>query len=167
MPAPGRLAGSLGPGKDPGRHRAAADSGRSGSVTLFGWPASPSAGGRQRPVARLPVPDGGIVISTRSKTGTTWVQAICALTWRGQMRRLARRLGMSVPAPAWPALVQAATFDGMKASAEKSVPTARIFESDAAFFRRGTSGPRDPQRRGDRRYAGSTAAAPVVLAVPA
>jgi hypothetical protein len=58
----------------------------------------------------------------------------------GQMRRLARQLGITVPAPAWPALVQAATFDRMKASADTLVPTAGILHSNAAFFRRGTSG---------------------------
>jgi hypothetical protein len=58
----------------------------------------------------------------------------------GQMRRLARRLGMTVPGPAWPVLVQAATFGSMKASADNFVPTAGILKSNAAFFRRGTSG---------------------------
>jgi hypothetical protein len=36
----------------------------------------------------------------------------------------ARWLGITVPGPAWLALVQAATFDSMKASADNFVPTA-------------------------------------------
>jgi aryl sulfotransferase len=58
----------------------------------------------------------------------------------GQMRRIADRLGVDVPERAWPALVQAATFTAMKSSADQFVPTAGIFKSNAAFFRRGTSG---------------------------
>jgi aryl sulfotransferase len=58
----------------------------------------------------------------------------------GQMRWLARQLGIAVKEQDWPALVRAATFDSMRASAERLVPTAGIFKSDAAFFRRGTSG---------------------------
>jgi aryl sulfotransferase len=58
----------------------------------------------------------------------------------GQMRRLAGRLGIAVPEGTWPALVQAATFEAMRSRAEQFVPTAGLFKSDAAFFRRGTSG---------------------------
>jgi hypothetical protein len=58
----------------------------------------------------------------------------------GQMRRIADWLGVDVPEQAWPALVQAATFEAMKDSADQFVPTAGIFKSNAAFFRRGTSG---------------------------
>jgi aryl sulfotransferase len=58
----------------------------------------------------------------------------------GQMRRIADRLSVDVPEQAWPALVQAATFGAMKSSADRFVPTAGIFKSNAAFFRRGTSG---------------------------
>ena len=58
----------------------------------------------------------------------------------GQMRQIANRLGVDVPEQAWPALVQAATFTAMKSSADQFVPTAGIFKSNAAFFRRGTSG---------------------------
>ena len=119
----------------------------------------------------FPFRDGDIVISTRSKTGTTWVQMICALLifqtpelpaplaqlspWldhlivpreevyvqlAGQMRWLAGQLGIAVPEQAWPALVQAATFENMRDSADTLVPTAGIFKNNAAFFRRGTSG---------------------------
>lgn len=58
----------------------------------------------------------------------------------GQMRQLARRLGIPVPDPAWPALVEAATFASMRASAEQITGSGRILKSPAAFFRRGTSG---------------------------
>jgi aryl sulfotransferase len=58
----------------------------------------------------------------------------------GQMRRIAGHAGISVPERTWPALVQAATFEHMKRSAETMVPTAGIMKSNAAFFRRGTSG---------------------------
>ncbi|HEX6471887.1 MAG TPA: sulfotransferase domain-containing protein [Streptosporangiaceae bacterium] len=60
----------------------------------------------------------------------------------GQMRRLAGRLDIAVPADAWPALVRAATFDSMRDRADTLVPTAGtgILRSNAAFFRRGTSG---------------------------
>jgi len=58
----------------------------------------------------------------------------------GQMRWLAGRLGITVPGPAWPALVRAATFESMSGSADTLVPTAGLFKSNAAFFRRGNSG---------------------------
>ena len=58
----------------------------------------------------------------------------------GQMRRIAERLGLGVPEPARPALVQAATFEAMKSSADRLIPSAGILKSSAAFFRRGTPG---------------------------
>lgn len=58
----------------------------------------------------------------------------------GQLRRIAGRLGMDVPEQAWPALVQAATFEAMRSSADRLIPAAGILKSNAAFFRRGTSG---------------------------
>jgi hypothetical protein len=58
----------------------------------------------------------------------------------GQMRWLAGRLAIDVPEHAWPALVRAATFESMSGSADRLVPTAGIFKSNAAFFRRGSSG---------------------------
>ena len=58
----------------------------------------------------------------------------------GQMRWLAGQFGIAVPEQAWPALVQAATFERMRGSADTVVPTAGLFKSNAAFFRRGTSG---------------------------
>jgi aryl sulfotransferase len=57
----------------------------------------------------------------------------------GSMRRLARMLGIPVDEERWPALVHAATFDSMRASA--SAPdTLGVLKDPAAFFRRGTSG---------------------------
>jgi aryl sulfotransferase len=58
----------------------------------------------------------------------------------GQMGWLAGRLGITVPEHAWPGLVQAATFESMSGRADTLVPTAGLFKSNAAFFRRGTSG---------------------------
>jgi aryl sulfotransferase len=59
----------------------------------------------------------------------------------GQMRRLARQLGIAVPEQAWPALAQAATFERMQGRADKLIPaTHGIFKNTAAFFHRGTSG---------------------------
>jgi hypothetical protein len=58
----------------------------------------------------------------------------------GQMRRLARRLEITVPGSAWPGLVAAAAFDRMRASAGQFVPAGGILKSDAAFFRRGRPG---------------------------
>jgi aryl sulfotransferase len=58
----------------------------------------------------------------------------------GQMRRIAGRLGISVPGQAWPALVQAATFEAMRSSADRLIPSAGVLKSNAAFFRRGASG---------------------------
>lgn len=58
----------------------------------------------------------------------------------GQMRRLARLLGISVPESSWPDLVRAASFESMRAHADQMVSTGNILKSSAAFFRRGTSG---------------------------
>jgi len=58
----------------------------------------------------------------------------------GQMRWLARLLGIAVPGRAWPALVRAATFESMSGSADTHGPTAGGLKSNAAFFRRGSSG---------------------------
>jgi aryl sulfotransferase len=58
----------------------------------------------------------------------------------GQMRWLAGRLGITVADQTWPALARAASFEAMRARADRLVPTAGIFKDNAAFFRRGTSG---------------------------
>ncbi len=58
----------------------------------------------------------------------------------GEMRRLAGRLGITVPAGTWPDLVRAATFEEMRADAERIIGPPGVLKSSAAFFRRGTSG---------------------------
>lgn len=58
----------------------------------------------------------------------------------GQMRWLAARLGIDVPEHVWPSLVAAATFENMSRNADRLVPIPGVFKSNAAFFRRGTSG---------------------------
>ncbi|MGH3742665.1 MAG: sulfotransferase domain-containing protein [Micromonosporaceae bacterium] len=59
----------------------------------------------------------------------------------GQMRRIAGRLGFSVPDEVWPGLVQAATFEHMRGRAEYLLPNRDGVLKDAnAFFRRGRSG---------------------------
>ena len=60
----------------------------------------------------------------------------------GQMRRLAGRLGITVPEGTWPALVEAATFHQMRQRADELVPDERqpIFKAKGRFFRSGTSG---------------------------
>ncbi|HYK33521.1 MAG TPA: sulfotransferase domain-containing protein [Streptosporangiaceae bacterium] len=58
-----------------------------------------------------------------------------------QMRQLAGLLGISVPEELWPALVNAATFEQMRAKAAKQAPDAAgVLKDPAAFFRRGRSG---------------------------
>jgi hypothetical protein len=59
----------------------------------------------------------------------------------GEMRRLAARLGISVPEHAWADLVAAARFDAMRDSASRLAPDpSGILKDRAAFFRRGRSG---------------------------
>lgn len=58
----------------------------------------------------------------------------------GEMRRLARRLDITVPEEKWPSLVRAATFKQMRADAEQLQPLADRIKDPAAFFRRGSSG---------------------------
>ncbi|MEP7024319.1 MAG: sulfotransferase domain-containing protein, partial [Actinomycetota bacterium] len=58
----------------------------------------------------------------------------------GQLRRIAEQLGITVPEQAWPALVQAATFEAMRGNADQLIPDPGILKSSAAFFRRGSSG---------------------------
>jgi aryl sulfotransferase len=59
----------------------------------------------------------------------------------GQMRWLAGKLGIAVPEQAWPALIQAATFERMRDRADILVPLPPGISVDTAlFFRRGTSG---------------------------
>jgi hypothetical protein len=58
----------------------------------------------------------------------------------GQMRRIAGRLGITVQEQAWPALVRAATFESMRAGADRFVPGGGVLKDNSAFFRRGRSG---------------------------
>jgi aryl sulfotransferase len=58
-----------------------------------------------------------------------------------QMRRIADRLGVVVPEPAWPGLVEAATFAHMRRRADHLAPDpSGVLKDVSAFFRRGTSG---------------------------
>ncbi len=58
-----------------------------------------------------------------------------------QMRQLADRLGIAVAQRSWPALVEAATFERMKARDDILVPPPPgVAANNALFFRRGTSG---------------------------
>jgi hypothetical protein len=58
------------------------------------------------------------------------------------MRRLADHLGMSVLEDRWPELVDAATFERMRAGADRIAPdtTHAIWEDNQQFFHRGVSG---------------------------
>jgi aryl sulfotransferase len=58
----------------------------------------------------------------------------------GEMRALARRLGIDVPEAVWPQLVQAATFESMRSRAREVTPSPGVLKSQEAFFRRGRSG---------------------------
>jgi len=60
----------------------------------------------------------------------------------GQMRQIAARLDLEVPERIWPALVEAATFDQMRARADEIAPSAHTasWKDAERFFHRGTSG---------------------------
>ena len=60
----------------------------------------------------------------------------------GQMRRLAAHLNIEVAEDRWPRLVQAATFESMRSTADMMVPGGgrEHWIDPAAFFSRGTSG---------------------------
>jgi len=60
----------------------------------------------------------------------------------GEMRRLARRLGIDVPEERWPVLVEAATYASMRRRAEVVVPDAQehLWKSATEFFHKGVSG---------------------------
>jgi aryl sulfotransferase len=57
----------------------------------------------------------------------------------GEMRRLAARLEFTVPVEKWPSLVEAATFDRMRAAADRIQPMDMI-KDNTAFFRTGAIG---------------------------
>lgn len=59
----------------------------------------------------------------------------------GKLREIADRLGITIPADSWPALVSAATFQQMKRNAEQLIPNRDgVLKDPHAFFRRGRSG---------------------------
>jgi hypothetical protein len=58
----------------------------------------------------------------------------------GQMRALAARLGIDVPARQWPSLVAAASFEEVRGKASLAVPEAGLFKDDAAFFKKARQG---------------------------
>jgi hypothetical protein len=60
----------------------------------------------------------------------------------GQMRALAQRLGIDVPAQRWPELVPAARFHEMRRRADDLVPNQgeAFWHDNPKFFHRGTSG---------------------------
>ena len=59
----------------------------------------------------------------------------------GQMRQIADRLAITVPGPAWSALVDAATFEQMRIRAADVVPDpAGVLKDRTAFFRTGRAG---------------------------
>ncbi|MDG4759811.1 sulfotransferase domain-containing protein [Micromonospora sp. WMMD710] len=59
----------------------------------------------------------------------------------GEMRRLAGRWGLEVPAERWPELVEAATFGRMRERADQLAPDGHgVLRDRRAFFRRGGSG---------------------------
>ena len=57
----------------------------------------------------------------------------------GQMRGIATQLGITVPETVWPGLVKAATFDQMRAAADRIQPLSGL-ENPAEFFWKGKSG---------------------------
>jgi hypothetical protein len=60
----------------------------------------------------------------------------------GEMRRLADRLGIAVDERVWPELVEAASFERMRARADDLVPSApqRFWKETRQFFHSGTGG---------------------------
>jgi len=58
----------------------------------------------------------------------------------GQMRRLAAALDITVGENSWPGLVEAATFEHMRAGGEQITGVSSILKDSAEFFRRGRSG---------------------------
>jgi hypothetical protein len=58
-----------------------------------------------------------------------------------EMRRIAARLDVAVPGETWPRLVEAATFEHMRARADQLAPDpSGVLKNRAAFFRQGASG---------------------------
>lgn len=59
----------------------------------------------------------------------------------GQMRRIARYLGIDIPDALWPGLIHAAGFQQMKARADRMAPDTnfKMWKDNSAFFNKGTS----------------------------
>ena len=73
----------------------------------------------------------------------TWCSSISTISGSdrgGEMRRLADHLGIEVDEKAWPLLVEAASFENMRAGSPRTATPAGVLKDPAAFFRRGTSG---------------------------
>ncbi|TDC85419.1 sulfotransferase domain-containing protein [Micromonospora sp. KC606] len=58
----------------------------------------------------------------------------------GQMRGLAARLGIEIPEQRWPELLNAASFEAMRARAHDLAPELPLWRDPHRFFHRGTSG---------------------------
>jgi hypothetical protein len=60
----------------------------------------------------------------------------------GEMRRLAERLGISIPESRWPELVEAASFESMRSRADELAPNTEqgLWKSNEGFFHSGTGG---------------------------
>jgi aryl sulfotransferase len=81
-----------------------------------------------------------------------------------QMRALAARLGIEVTETRWPALVDAATFESMRRTSDRTTPSSGIWKDEPGFFKRGRSGAwrellssDDERRRYDERVSSLTA----------
>lgn len=60
----------------------------------------------------------------------------------GEMRGLARHLGIAVPEELWPKLVSSASFESMKGAAARLAPLAEVggWKDDSRFFHKGQTG---------------------------
>ncbi|ROO51225.1 sulfotransferase domain-containing protein [Micromonospora sp. Llam0] len=58
----------------------------------------------------------------------------------GQMRAIAKQLGIEVPEQRWPELVEAATFDSMRDRAKEFAPVLAMWRDPKQFFNRGVTG---------------------------
>jgi aryl sulfotransferase len=77
----------------------------------------------------------------------------------GSMRAIAERLGIDVPEPVWPRLVEAAGFAYMRAKSDELIPDpGGVMKDNKAFFRRGVSGA-GRELLSDEEYAGYLARA--------
>ena len=60
----------------------------------------------------------------------------------GQMRRIAKALGIAIDESVWPDLVNAASFESMRSNADHTAPDTQfnMWKSNSQFFHKGTSG---------------------------